>query len=79
MVGVPAAAAPTFTIRLNALTPPLAPMVAEDVQVTIWDAATHDQTPELVLLLNVKPVGRVSVAVLVPVVASVPVLVTVIV
>jgi len=78
-VGVPAAAAATFTTRLNALTPPLAPITAELVQVTVWDAATQDQTPELVLLLNVIPVGRVSVAVVVPVVASVPVLLTVIV
>jgi hypothetical protein len=78
LVGVPAAAAATFTIKLNALVPLLGAIAAELVQVTVA-AATHDQAPVLELLLNVIPAGSVSVTVVVPVVAAPPVLVTVIV
>jgi hypothetical protein len=76
LVGVPAAAAATFTTKLKALVPPLAAMAAELVQVTVWDAAAHDHTPVLGLLLNVIPAGRVSVAVVVPDVGEPPVFVT---
>ena len=78
LVGVPAAAAATFTTKLNALAPLLAAITAELVQVT-GAPATHDQMPPLVLLLNVIPAGRVSVTIVVPVVGAPPVLVTVIV
>jgi hypothetical protein len=78
LVGVPAAAAATFTTKLNALAPLLAEIAAELVQVT-GAPATHDQMPPLVLLLNVIPAGRASVTVVVPVVGAPPVLVTVIV
>ncbi len=64
---------------MNALVPPLGAIAAELVQVTVWDGATHDHTPELVLLLNAIPVGSVSVTVVVPVVGEPPLLVTVIV
>ena len=79
LIGVPAAAAATFTTKLNALVPLVAAIAAELVHVTVWETVTHDHTPELVLLLNDIPVGRVSVTVVVPVVGEPPVLDTVIV
>ena len=77
LVSDPAALAATSTVRVMALVPPLAAMAVLLVQVTVGELAPEQiQSPPLAEA-KVKPVGKVSVTVSSPLVASVPILLTV--
>ncbi len=78
LVTVAGAFAATFTVRVIGEPAAPAAMSVVLVQVTVCPAALHVQ-PAPVAALNVKPVGRVSVTVTVPEVATFPALVTAIV
>jgi len=75
LVTVAGAFAATFTVSVIEVPEPAAAMAAVLVQVTVWPTALHVH-PVPVAALNVKPVGSVSVTVIVPEVATFPVLLT---
>src|SRR6266849_3722153 len=70
------ATTPTLTVSAIMLVPPPPLIGVVLVQVTIWPEAEQVQ-PVPVPTMNVRPIGRVSVTVIVPQVAGVPLLVTV--
>jgi len=72
------APAATATTRAKLMLAPLAMGVEELVQLTVWPTAPHaNPLPPLPLETNVNPAGKVSMTVIVPVVAELPTLVTV--
>jgi hypothetical protein len=78
LVTVAGAFAATLTVRVIGVPAAPAAMTVALVQVTIWPEAPQVQ-PVPLAALNVRPAGRVSVTVMVPDVATLPVLLTAIV